>query len=45
MSLPMQIKLLRVLQERTFERVGSYRRISVDVRIVAATHVNLEQAI
>jgi sigma-54 specific flagellar transcriptional regulator A len=45
MSLPMQVKLLRVLQERTFERVGSNRSISVDVRIVAATHVNLEQAI
>ena len=45
MSLPMQVKLLRVLQERTFERVGSNRSITVDVRIVAATHVNLEQAI
>jgi sigma-54 specific flagellar transcriptional regulator A len=45
MSLPMQVKLLRVLQERTFERVGSSRSISVNVRIIAATHVNLEQAI
>jgi sigma-54 specific flagellar transcriptional regulator A len=42
MSLPMQVKLLRVLQEHTFERVGSNRSITVDVRIVAATHVNLD---
>ncbi len=45
MSLPMQVKLLRVLQERTFERVGSNKSISVDVRIIAATHVKLEEAI
>ncbi|MGE3391232.1 MAG: sigma-54 dependent transcriptional regulator, partial [Gammaproteobacteria bacterium] len=45
MSLPMQVKLLRVLQERTFERVGSSKSITVNVRIIAATHVNLEQAI
>lgn len=45
MSLSMQIKLLRVLQERNFERVGSNKTISVDVRIIAATHVNLEEAI
>jgi len=45
MSLPMQVKLLRVLQERTFERVGSSRSVTVNVRIIAATHVNLEQAI
>lgn len=42
MSLPMQVKLLRVLQERTFERVGSNRSIDADVRILAATHRNLE---
>lgn len=42
MSLPMQVKLLRVLQERTFERVGSNKSISADVRILAATHRNLE---
>lgn len=45
MSLSMQVKLLRVLQERTFERVGSNKCISVNVRILAATHVNLEDAI
>lgn len=45
MSLPMQVKLLRVLQERTFERVGSNKSITADVRIVAATHRNLEEGI
>jgi sigma-54 specific flagellar transcriptional regulator A len=41
----MQVKLLRVLQERTFERVGSNKTITADVRIIAATHRNLEKAI
>lgn len=45
MSLPMQVKLLRVLQERTFERVGSNTSLKADVRIVAATHRNLELSI
>jgi Nif-specific regulatory protein len=40
-----QAKLLRVLQERQFERVGGTRTITVDVRIVAATNRNLEEAI
>ena len=45
MSLSMQVKLLRVLQERTFERVGSNKTLTADVRIIAATHVDLEIAI
>jgi sigma-54 specific flagellar transcriptional regulator A len=45
MSLQMQVKLLRVLQERSFERVGSNRTINCNVRIIAATHRNLEVAI
>jgi len=45
MSLPMQVKLLRVLQERTFERVGNHQPIRCNVRIIAATHRNLEDAI
>lgn len=45
MSLDMQVKLLRVLQERTFERVGSNKTRIADVRIVAATHRNLEERI
>ncbi len=45
MSMHMQVKLLRVLQERTFERVGSNRTQHCNVRIVAATHRNLEDAI
>jgi sigma-54 dependent transcriptional regulator, flagellar regulatory protein len=41
----MQVKLLRVLQERTYERVGSNHPLPCNVRIVAATHRNLEAAI
>jgi len=42
MPQPMQVKLLRVLQERTFERVGGSKSIKANVRIVAATHQDLE---
>jgi sigma-54 specific flagellar transcriptional regulator A len=45
MSLQMQVKLLRVLQERTFERVGSNRTLRCNVRIIAATHRDLDIAI
>lgn len=45
MPLPMQVKLLRVIQERMFERVGSNKSIDADVRIIAATHRNLEDEI
>ncbi|MCW8863840.1 MAG: sigma-54 dependent transcriptional regulator [Colwellia sp.] len=45
MPQPMQVKLLRVLQERTFERVGGSKSIRADVRIIAATHQNLEEMI
>lgn len=45
MPLNMQVKLLRVLQEKTFERVGSNKTIQSDVRIIAATHQNLEQLV
>ena len=45
MPMSMQVKLLRVLQERTFERVGSSKLQQADVRVIAATHKNLEQMI
>jgi sigma-54 specific flagellar transcriptional regulator A len=45
MPLQMQVKLLRVLQERAFERVGGTKTIHCDVRIVAATHRNLDDMI
>src|SRR5690606_21061334 len=41
MPLDMQVKILRVLQERSFERVGSNKTIQTDVRIIAATHKDL----
>jgi sigma-54 specific flagellar transcriptional regulator A len=42
MPLPMQVKLLRVLQERCYEKVGSNKSIKSDVRVIAATHRGLE---
>lgn len=45
MPLPMQVKLLRVLQEGQLERVGGARTISVDVRLLAATNRNLEEMV
>ena len=43
--LPLQVKLLRFLQERTIERIGGRQPIAVDTRIVCATHQNLEEMI
>ena len=45
MSLKSQAKVLRILQEQTFERVGGSRTIEVDVRVLAATNKNLEEEI
>lgn len=45
MSPALQVKLLRVLQEREFERVGGAKTISVDVRVITATNQDLEKAI
>jgi DNA-binding NtrC family response regulator len=42
MSLNLQVKLLRILQEKSFERVGGSKTINVDVRILAATHRDLD---
>ena len=44
-SLDLQVKLLRVLQQKEFERVGDHRTIKVDVRIIASTNQDLEKAV
>ncbi len=44
-GLDVQVRLLRVLQEREFERVGGHKTIKADVRIIAATNKNLEEAV
>ncbi|WP_290436398.1 sigma-54 dependent transcriptional regulator [Aeromonas caviae] len=45
MPLPMQVKLLRVLQERQFDRVGGGKAVQADARVIAATHRDLEAMI
>ncbi len=45
LALPLQGKLLRALEERTIRRIGGTRNISFDVRVIAATHVNLADAV
>ncbi len=45
MSLPSQVKLLRVLQEGEFMRIGGNKTIKVDVRVIAASNINLEKAV
>ncbi|MEA1866582.1 MAG: PEP-CTERM-box response regulator transcription factor [Thermodesulfobacteriota bacterium] len=45
LPMPLQVKILRFLQENTVERLGGTKTITLDVRIIAATNVNLEEAV
>ncbi len=45
MSPSLQVKVLRVIQEKQFERIGGVKTMNADVRIIAATHQNLEKAV
>jgi two-component system response regulator AtoC len=45
MPLPLQVKLLRLLQQKEFDRLGGRRPVRVDIRLLAATHRNLEQMV
>jgi DNA-binding NtrC family response regulator len=45
LPLDLQVNLLRFLQEKTIERVGSHQRLVIDACVIAATHVNLEEAV
>lgn len=45
MSPALQVKMLRVVQEKEFERIGGVKTIHVDVRVIAATNQNLEKAV
>lgn len=45
LALELQVNLLRFLQEKTIERVGGIEKIQVDARVIAATHINLENAV
>ena len=45
LNIDLQVKLLRIIQNRTIDRIGGTKSIPIDVRIIAATHTDLEQAV